>query len=74
MTGKVAPNGISSITGSLDYDSFDGESSEADLYAETSADAFKGAVSFADAVLTDEYSYACPFGMYELGFELLIVK
>ncbi len=74
MTGNVAPNGISSITGSLDYDDFAGESSEADLYAETSADAFKGAVSFADAVLTDEYSYACPFGMYELGFELLIVK
>ena len=72
MSGKDASNSFSSITGSLDYKDFNGESSETDLYAETAADAFKGAVMFADAVLTDEYSYASSFGMYEVGFENLV--
>ena len=72
MSGDVAPSGVSTITGALDYDEFDGEASEADSYAANAATAYKSAVEFADLVITDENSYASPFGMYEVGFENLV--
>ena len=74
MSGKVVPGEISTIIGCLEYDSFNGEFAEEETIAEIAANAFRGAVAFADEVLTDANSYAAPFGMYELGFELIATK
>ena len=72
MKGSVSPNGVADFTGALDYSDFDGEASMINDYTALAADAFKGAVRFADAVLTAAHSYAAPFGMHQIGFSNLI--
>lgn len=72
MKGSVSPNGVADFTGALDYSDFDGEGSMINDYTALAADAFKGAVRFADAVLTAAHSYAAPFGMHQIGFSNLI--